>query len=96
MFDNNSIKFDLPLSNIEHDLLGRKQLVDLIISSINGTIKQNHPCVVYGIYGKWGVGKTTILNFIEERLKSQGPEDGINIVRFNPWIVDNNDALLHE
>lgn len=96
MFDNNSIKYDLPLSNIEHDLLGRKQLVDLIVSSINGTIKHNHPCVVYGIYGKWGVGKTTILNFIEERLKSQGSEDGINIVRFNPWLVDNNDALLHE
>lgn len=91
-----SINTDTPLIGIEHDLLGRKKLIDLIVKSINEIVKDNHQCVVYGIYGKWGEGKSTVLNFIEESLINQGKGDGINLIRFNPWLVDNNEALLHE
>lgn len=36
------------------------------------------------------------MNFIEERLLSAEKRDNINIVHFNPWLVNNDEALLRE
>lgn len=90
------IKNDVPLTDIKDDSFKREPLVDLIVESINNVSRESHPCVVYGIYGKWGEGKTTLLNFIEDKLISQGKTDNISIVHFNPWIVSNEEALLRE
>ena len=90
------IKNDVPLTDIKDDSFKREPLVDLIVESINNVSRESHPCIVYGIYGKWGEGKTTLLNFIEDKLISQGKTDNISIVHFNPWIVSNEEALLRE
>lgn len=87
---------DNSVTLIDEDKLGREPLVNLIVDSINNVTSADHPCVVYGIYGKWGEGKTSLMNFIKERLLSQGKGDGINIVEFNPWLVNNEEALLRE
>ena len=47
--------------------------------------------VVIGIYGRWGEGKTTVLNFIERRLAES---DSIVCVRFNPWLYQSESQLL--
>ena len=70
--------------------------MDMIVDSINDTVKDTHSCVVYGIYGKWGEGKTSLMKFIESRLLSQGKDDNLSIVHFNPWLVGKQDALLRE
>ena len=36
------------------------------------------------------------MNFIKNRLVSQGKKDGLNLVEFNPWLVNNDEALLRE
>lgn len=87
---------DSPLNNIADDKFGREPIVDLIVDSINQTVTNNHDCMVYGIYGKWGEGKTSLMNFIKARLLSQGKNDGINLVEFNPWLVNNDESLLRE
>ena len=87
---------DTPLSDIKADRLGREPMVELIVESINQLTSTNHPCTVYGIYGKWGEGKTSLMNFIKGKLLAQGEEDGINLVEFNPWLVNNDEALLRE
>lgn len=87
---------DSPLNNIADDKFGREPIVDLIVDSINQTVKNEHDCMVYGIYGKWGEGKTSLMNFIKARLLSQGKDDGINLVEFNPWLVNNDESLLRE
>lgn len=87
---------DSPLININDDKFGREPIVDLIVDSINQTVKNEHDCMVYGIYGKWGEGKTSLMNFIKARLLSQGKNDGINLVEFNPWLVNNDESLLRE
>lgn len=87
---------DNSVTLIDEDKLGREPLVNLIVDSINNVTSADHSCVVYGIYGKWGEGKTSLMNFIKERLLSQGKGDGINIVEFNPWLVNNEEALLRE
>lgn len=42
-----------------------------------------------GIYGEWGSGKTSVLNFIESMAK----RDGHLIFHFNPWKYHNKDNL---
>jgi hypothetical protein len=46
---------------------------------------------VLGIYGPWGDGKTTVLNFIRNRLKDY---PSIICVPFNPWRMEGEQALL--
>ena len=87
---------DTPLTNMADDKLGRENIVDLIVDSINNHVQNDHPCLVYGIYGKWGEGKTSLLNFVEEKLLGQGANDNINIIKFNPWLVNNDETLLRE
>ena len=87
---------DTPLMNLADDKLGRENIVDLILDSINNHVQNDHPCLVYGIYGKWGEGKTSLMNFIKSRLLEQGRKDNLNIVEFNPWLVDNQESLLKE
>lgn len=90
------VNSDSPLTTITSDRFRRGALVEMIAKSIQDLATKAHPCVVYGIYGKWGEGKTSILYFIEEQLREKGKKDGITIVHFNPWIVDNEEALLRE
>ena len=87
---------DTPLNDIHDDLFGRETLVELIVDSINDTVSSDHPCIVYGIYGKWGEGKTSLLNFVKNRLLSQGKQDNIILVEFNPWLLNNEEFLLQE
>jgi len=42
-----------------------------------------------GIYGEWGTGKTSILNFI----KTMATEDGHLVFSFNPWKYHSKDDL---
>ena len=87
---------DTPLNNIREDKFKREPIVELIVSSINQVVSTDHPCMVYGIYGKWGEGKTSLMNFVKERLLSQGKKDGMILVEYNPWLVNNDEALLKE
>lgn len=88
--------YDTPLSSIKQDRFGRGPIVDLIVKSIDNLVSSNHPCMVYGIYGKWGEGKTSLLNFIKDKLLEQGKEDGITLVEYHPWLVNNDESLLTE
>lgn len=87
---------DNPIEHIAQDMFGREPIVGLIVDSINALVSTDHSCMVYGIYGKWGEGKTSLMNFVKERLLGQGKDDGINIVEFNPWLVNNDEALFRE
>lgn len=87
---------DIPLSNIVDDKLGRENIVDLVVDSINAYVQKDHSCLVYGIYGKWGEGKTSLMNFVEEKLLAQRANENINIIKFNPWLANNEEALLRE
>lgn len=45
-----------------------------------------------GLYGSWGSGKTSLLNFIELELRKHEP--GLQLMRFNPWLFDTESKLL--
>lgn len=48
---------------------------------------------VIGIYGKWGSGKTSVLNFLNVVLKDQYA-DKVILHPFNPWLFKDPETLL--
>src|SRR6266581_8674542 len=48
---------------------------------------------VIGIYGRWGYGKTAVLNFIREELQREHANT-IEILEFNPWMFRDQETLV--
>lgn len=48
---------------------------------------------VIGIYGKWGSGKTSVLNFLKSALEKEHG-DKVVLQPFNPWLFKDPDTLL--
>jgi KAP family P-loop domain len=80
---------DAPISDPRLDVFDREPFARRIADTIG---ERNDPSsLVVGIYGPWGDGKTTVLNFIRNRLKDY---PSIICVSFNPWRMEGEQALL--
>jgi hypothetical protein len=80
---------DAPIESSVADKFKRWQFAQRVAETI---VNHRDPSsIAIGIYGAWGEGKTSVLNLIEERLES---EPNIIPVRFNPWSVDNEPAVV--
>ena len=83
------ISSDRPVSLREEDRFQRfdfsKRIAEKIINS------SDKDSIVIGIFGAWGEGKTSVINFIESELKNT---DSIIPVRFNPWRFTDEATLL--
>ncbi|HDR8128087.1 TPA: hypothetical protein QC448_003176 [Bacillus cereus] len=78
----------LPLSSIEFDKLHFSTKAEEIAEFIKG-VPNNIPYAI-SINGSWGSGKSTMLNFIEEKLNT-----GLcKVVRFNPWMINTKEELI--
>ncbi|MCE4956046.1 KAP family P-loop NTPase fold protein [Macrococcoides caseolyticum] len=84
-----SISADKPLDEIEKDLFNRKVFSNRIADMLKE--RNEKDCLIIGLYGRWGYGKTTILNFIEKNLES---EESIIIYKFNPWRYPDEEILI--
>lgn len=82
---------DRPVSKKDEDRFQRfdfsRRIAETIVES------QNSDSIVIGIYGVWGEGKTSVINFIESELKKPENENIIPI-RFNPWRFTDEAVLL--
>jgi predicted KAP-like P-loop ATPase len=82
-----------PIDKYEDDSLGRKKFAEHLAKSV--TEWKEKDSLVISLYGKWGIGKTSLLNMTIDYLKKQlktGNE--YNIVKFNPWAFSETDNLL--
>jgi hypothetical protein len=76
---------------VERDDFKRKPFAQRISNTI---VSRKEPSsIVVGIYGKWGEGKTTVLNFIEDKLKTY---ENIICIRYNPWYYSDEVMLLQD
>src|SRR3990172_12326924 len=73
------IGIDAPLDNPSFDCLDRAIFAQRIFKIIEGTPKVTN--LTIGIFGSWGSGKTTTMNF----LKFYCREDGHPVASYNPW-----------
>jgi len=84
---------DTPLTSKTQDTLGRDLFAKNIAKSI--TSYQMPDSVVFGLYGPWGSGKTSMLNMIFEELNQENSSEiGISFVWFNPWIINDKEQLV--
>lgn len=87
----NSISYssDNPIEHETQDMFARLPFSNRIAETI-ATRNDPRPLAI-AIYGKWGEGKTSVLNLIQNCLK---PKSNIICMRFNPWRFNDEVSLL--
>lgn len=88
---NTNYSSDAPVHNQESDLFGRWHFSERVAQVI--ARRTDSSSIVIGLYGKWGDGKTSVLNFIETSLESN---DDVICIKFNPWRFGTEEQLLME
>ncbi|WP_418186513.1 KAP family P-loop NTPase fold protein [Aliarcobacter lanthieri] len=71
---------DLPINDKENDKLNFLPFAQKVAKGIKN-YKQDETFII-SIEGKWGSGKTSLMNLIEEQIK-----DDVEILHFNPWLL---------
>ncbi|UYF42492.1 KAP family NTPase [Aliarcobacter cryaerophilus] len=83
------LRKDTPILNYADDLLSRDIFVDSLASSIKNYVDKES--LTIGLYGKWGEGKTSVINLVKEKLEEQ---TDIIYFRFEPWLYSNTEQLM--
>ena len=89
---------DCPIDKCEEDLLSRREFSRNLSSSIYNY--EYDEGLVIGLFGKWGSGKTSVINMVTEELKQivVGEENRNKkkpiIVNFNPWNYPKHGDLM--
>jgi hypothetical protein len=78
---------DEPITTDAEDLLGRIEFVEGLYREI--ATLPFPDSFVFGLYGGWGEGKSSVLNLLASRLEAHSI-----VVRFNPWYFPNENALI--
>ena len=90
---------DQPLVSVKQDKLGRGQFA----KNLAETIIQYPPGrpIVIGLYGSWGSGKTSVINFVKEHIenvkKAADQEQAkalADLVYFDSWMLANQENLV--
>jgi len=71
---------DQPITAPDDDVLGYAPFSSHLASSLKNMIPSDGFTIA--IYGRWGAGKSSLLNLVENYLKD---DKNIVIMRFNPW-----------
>ncbi|MEI7811579.1 MAG: P-loop NTPase fold protein [Ignavibacteria bacterium] len=87
--DTNIYYNDSPLTTPEFDRFERYPFADKISQAVSS--RRSPGSVVMAVYGSWGEGKTTVLNFIELALRKH---NNIVSVPFNPWQFHNEFQII--
>ncbi len=88
------INTDIPIQKSKDDLLNRSEFAEQLAKAIL-EYKQDESFNI-GLYGKWGSGKTSIINMVEEKLNESGEEKKRLVLRFNPWLFSNSTQLVQQ
>lgn len=80
---------DRPISKQQDDKFQRYEFAKRIANTI--VERESEDCIVIGVYGAWGEGKTSVINFIETELREK---ENIIAIKFNPWRYNDENSLL--
>jgi len=89
--DNVFFSSDQPISSQEEDLLNRGELGKALAEQIAHW--GGKECIVIGLCGPWGCGKTSLLNLTCSALPD-ATAGRPYIVRFNPWLCSSQQQLI--
>ena len=92
MFD-----LDAPITTVKEDQegLNRNNFAENLAKNINNHYNQgeDNECLVIGLMGEWGDGKTSVLNLTQKHLKEINSK--VEIVNFHPWLYSSYNQLIH-
>lgn len=98
MVDKTHFLGDNPINNLKEDLFNFKHYAEKVQKLIQLNSDNSDPITI-GIYGKWGEGKTSLLNLIENKIehfeKNKGGKEYLKY-HFNPWRYSNEDEMLFD
>lgn len=80
--------------NEDSDKYGRLNLVELVRKSIQSLTDGKNPSVCYGIFGKWGEGKTSFLKSVHDQIGKD--TESVKVIWFSPWMLNSEEALLKD
>ena len=91
-------KPDQPISKTDDDLLQRSPFARSLAESF---IKYGDShSIVTGLYGKWGSGKSSVINMciehIEELAKELPKKEKPIVIKFNPWNYSDQNQLISQ
>lgn len=78
------VDFDEPIDAWEDDLLGRKPLIEIVSIKLLAEMKP-----VVALNGKFGVGKTSLLNLLRRHLEGKAV-----VVSFSTWLPGSDETLV--
>lgn len=82
---------DVPLVDPAEDAYGYAPFASILAEAI---VKNKSPQgLVLAVHGKWGSGKSSLLNFIKHDLKKLPERDRPIIVDFNPWWFEGRNQI---
>ena len=81
---------DAPILDVSNDLLGRAPFAQYLADFLTG-LPSSHSTVV-ALQGKWGSGKTSLLNMTIKQIEQQQQQP--IIVKFDPWNCVNEEQLI--
>ncbi|WP_281613110.1 P-loop NTPase fold protein [Flammeovirga sp. SubArs3] len=81
---------DSPLKNLKDDQYGWEETVRVLKNNIKNS--DYNTAFTIGITSKWGDGKTTFLNFLDDNLK----EESLLRIHFNPWLSGNKNNIIDD
>lgn len=90
---------DDAINSFDDDLLNRKPFVENLSASLFSYNPKTS--LVIGLFGKWGSGKSSVINLLEkqllskkEKLSKKDRKTAPIIIKFNPWGYSETDDLL--
>lgn len=85
---------DLPLTDPKEDAFGYAPFASLLAEAI---VRNRSPQgLVLAVHGKWGTGKSSLLNFIKHDLKKLPEDTRPVIVDFNPWWFEGREQIASQ
>lgn len=89
--DKQVVSTDRPIESVEQDAFQRADFAKRVVRLIKH--RGGGDCLVIGIYGAWGEGKTSVIRMIDKMLVEDGQA---TTFRFNPWVFKEEGMLLRE
>ncbi|MDP2750924.1 MAG: P-loop NTPase fold protein [Nanoarchaeota archaeon] len=85
------ISVEKPIYSKSEDFLDRKGFSDNIANAILNYSDDTKSSLTIGLYGKWGSGKTSIVNMIIEKLEN---DNDTIVFKFEPWLFSDTQQLI--
>lgn len=85
---------DQPINTNKEDLLSRHSFAKALAKAILSY--ELDDSISVGLFGKWGSGKTSLINMTLEEIKTLSAQREPFIIKFNPWNFSDQNQLIQQ